>query len=84
MTPADLAALLRTVTVTVVRDRGLDDAAVPESVVVERPRHADHGDYATNIALRLGKKLGVAPRDLAGWRLASLVPLRAGVVVPRV
>ncbi|MCF3939064.1 arginine--tRNA ligase [Gordonia tangerina] len=67
MTPADLAALLRTVTVTVVRDRGLDDAAVPESVVVERPRHADHGDYATNIALRLGKKLGVAPRDLAGW-----------------
>jgi arginyl-tRNA synthetase len=67
VTPADLAALLRTVTVTVVRDRGLDDAAVPESVVVERPRHADHGDYATNIALRLGKKLGVAPRDLAGW-----------------
>ncbi|MEE4022531.1 arginine--tRNA ligase [Gordonia sp. PKS22-38] len=67
MTPADLAALLRTVTLTVVRDRGLDDSLVPETVVVERPRHADHGDYATNIALRLGKQLGVAPRDLAGW-----------------
>ncbi|MXP23185.1 arginine--tRNA ligase [Gordonia sp. HNM0687] len=67
MTPADLAALLRTVTMTVVRDHGLDDTVVPETVVVERPRHADHGDYATNIALRIGKKLGVAPRDLADW-----------------
>ncbi|MDY6810247.1 MAG: arginine--tRNA ligase [Actinomycetota bacterium] len=67
MTPADLAALLRTVTLTVVRDHGLDDSVVPETVVVERPRHADHGDYATNIALRIGKKLGVAPRDLADW-----------------
>ncbi|AZG44768.1 arginine--tRNA ligase [Gordonia insulae] len=67
MTPADLAALLAAVTLTVVRDRGLDDSLVPETVVVERPRHADHGDYATNIALQLGKKLGVAPRELAGW-----------------
>ncbi|ROZ88903.1 arginine--tRNA ligase [Gordonia sp. OPL2] len=67
MTPADLAELLRAVTLTVVRDRGLDDALVPETVVVERPRHADHGDYATNIALRIGKNLGVSPRELAGW-----------------
>ncbi|WAC54891.1 arginine--tRNA ligase [Gordonia sp. SL306] len=67
MTPADLAALLAAATLTVVRDHGLDDSIVPDSVVVERPRHADHGDYATNIALQLGKKLGVAPRELAGW-----------------
>ncbi|GAB84663.1 arginine--tRNA ligase [Gordonia rubripertincta] len=67
MTPADLAALLRAVTLTVVRDRGLDENLVPDSIVVERPRHADHGDYSTNIALQLGKRLGVAPRELAGW-----------------
>ncbi len=67
MTPADLAALLRAVTLTVVRDRGLDENLVPDSVVVERPRHADHGDYSTNVALQLGKRLGVAPRELAGW-----------------
>ena len=67
MTPADLAALLRSVTLTVVADHGLDATLVPDTVVVERPRNADHGDYATNIALRLGKKLGVAPRDLATW-----------------
>jgi arginyl-tRNA synthetase len=67
VTPADLAALLRAVTLTVVRDRGLDENLVPDSVVVERPRHADHGDYSTNVALQLGKRLGVAPRELAGW-----------------
>uniref|UniRef100_UPI003D89C9CD arginine--tRNA ligase n=1 Tax=Gordonia sp. B7-2 TaxID=3420932 RepID=UPI003D89C9CD len=67
MTPADLAALLAAVTLTVVRDHGLDETLVPDSVGVERPRHADHGDYSTNIALQLGKRLGVAPRELAGW-----------------
>ncbi|MGV9824580.1 arginine--tRNA ligase [Gordonia sp. NPDC003429] len=67
MTPADLAALLSAVTRAVVSDHGLDDSLVPDSIVVERPRNADHGDYATNIALQLGKRLGVAPRELAGW-----------------
>ncbi|MEP9392114.1 arginine--tRNA ligase [Gordonia sp. VNQ95] len=67
MTPADLAALLSSVTRAVVADHGLDASVVPDAVVVERPRHADHGDYSTNVALRLGKKLGVAPRELAGW-----------------
>ncbi|MGW0038440.1 arginine--tRNA ligase [Gordonia sp. NPDC003376] len=67
MTPADLAVLLSTVTRGVVADHGLDTSLVPDSIVVERPRSADHGDYATNIALQLGKRLGVAPRDLAGW-----------------
>ncbi|WP_439032491.1 arginine--tRNA ligase [Gordonia terrae] len=67
MTPADLAALLRAVTLTVVRDRGLDENLVPDAIVVERPRHADHGDYSTNVALQMGKRLGVKPRELAGW-----------------
>jgi arginyl-tRNA synthetase len=67
VTPADLAALLSSVTRAVVADHGLDASVVPDAVVVERPRHADHGDYSTNVALRLGKKLGVAPRELAGW-----------------
>jgi arginyl-tRNA synthetase len=38
---------------------------VPSQVVVERPRLKGHGDYATNVALQLAKKAGVAPRDLA-------------------
>src|SRR6185312_11153240 len=32
---------------------------------VERPRNPEHGDYASNIALQIGKKAGVSPRELA-------------------
>jgi arginyl-tRNA synthetase len=39
---------------------------VPGTVVVERPKNKDHGDYATNIALQLGKRAGLPPRELAG------------------
>ena len=67
MTPAELAALLGAATRTVVADHDLDTSLVPDTVGVERPRHADHGDYSTNIALQLGKKLGVNPREFAGW-----------------
>ncbi len=38
---------------------------VPATVVVERPKVKEHGDYATNVALQLGKKAGMPPRDLA-------------------
>ncbi len=32
---------------------------------MERPRNPEHGDYASTLALQLGKKAGVAPRELA-------------------
>ncbi|GAB3786512.1 arginine--tRNA ligase [Nocardioides ungokensis] len=38
---------------------------VPASVTVERPRQKGHGDYATNVALQLGKRAGLNPRELA-------------------
>lgn len=38
---------------------------VPGTVVVERPRVREHGDYATNVALQLAKKAGMNPRELA-------------------
>ena len=34
-------------------------------VVLERPRNRDHGDWASNVAMRLAKKLGMNPRELA-------------------
>ena len=73
MTPADLAVLLHAATSTVLTDHGLDVSALPESVVVERPRNPEHGDYATNIALQLGKKVGANPRELAGWLATELI-----------
>ncbi len=72
MTPADLAALLKATAAAVLAEHGLDPAALPDAVTVERPRNPEHGDYATNLALQLGKKVGVSPRELAGWLAAAL------------
>ncbi|MCW2604890.1 MAG: arginine--tRNA ligase, partial [Pseudonocardiales bacterium] len=45
---------------------GADDPAVlAVAIVVERPRNRDHGDYTTNVAMRLAKPVGRAPRDIA-------------------
>ncbi len=38
---------------------------VPTTVKVERPKGREHGDYATNVALQLAKRTGMAPRELA-------------------
>ena len=72
MTPADLAALLKSTAAAVLAEHDLDPAALPATVTVERPRNPEHGDYATNLALQLGKKVGANPRELAGWLAAAL------------
>ena len=72
MTPADLAELLKTTAAAVLAEHGLDAAALPAVVTVERPRNPEHGDYATNVALQVAKKVGVNPRDLAGWLATAL------------
>jgi arginyl-tRNA synthetase len=72
VTPADLADLLKTTAAAVLADHGLDTSALPATVTVERPRNPEHGDYATNLALQLGKKVGANPRELAGWLAAAL------------
>lgn len=72
MTPADLADLLKTTATAVLAEHDLDTAALPATVTVERPRNPEHGDYATNLALQLGKKVGANPRELAGWLAEAL------------
>jgi arginyl-tRNA synthetase len=37
----------------------------PNEVVLDRPKNREHGDYATNVALRLAKTTGQPPRALA-------------------
>jgi len=49
----------------------------------ERPRQADHGDYATNAALMLAGALKAKPRDVAE-RLASAVQGELGAALERV
>ncbi|WP_372594745.1 arginine--tRNA ligase [Actinotalea sp.] len=67
MTPAELSAALRAVLVAAQADGTLPIPAdaLPASVPVERPRSREHGDWATNVAMQLAKKAGLAPRDLA-------------------
>lgn len=64
VTPDQLSTAVRAAVGALV-ERGDLQVAVPDSVVVERPRQAGHGDYATNVAMRLAKPSGKAPRDVA-------------------
>jgi len=73
VTLADLAELLKITAAAVLTERELDSAALPAKVTVERPRNPEHGDYATNLALQLAKKVGANPRELAGWLAVALV-----------
>jgi len=38
---------------------------IPDSLVLDRPKNRDHGDYASSIALALAKPSGKAPREIA-------------------
>ena len=81
MTPADLADVLRDTATTVLVAHGLDPAALPAAVTVERPRNPEHGDYATNLALQVARKVGVNPRELADW-LATALAGAEGIALP--
>ena len=46
-------------------DLALADGAPLPEVRIERPKNREHGDWATNVAMQLAKKVGRAPRDVA-------------------
>ncbi|MGO3508512.1 arginine--tRNA ligase [Glutamicibacter arilaitensis] len=74
MTPEELSAAISACLTEAVA-AGEISVEVPETVRVDRPKSREHGDWATNIALQLGKKAGMAPRDFAqilATRLASV------------
>src|ERR1700679_4279069 len=70
--PADLAELLKATATAVLAEHALDTAALPPAITVERPRNPEHGDYASNLALQVAKKVGANPRELAGWLADAL------------
>ncbi|MER7008619.1 arginine--tRNA ligase [Dactylosporangium sp. NPDC000555] len=65
MTPAELAVAVLDAARAAITERDLDASVLPATTSVERPRNPEHGDYASNIALQLGKKVGLSPRELA-------------------
>ena len=64
--------------------------AFPEAgdfaIELDRPRNADHGDFATNVALQLAKRVGRKPREAAEAIVAALPAsdaiLRADIAGP--
>ncbi|MBS1906735.1 MAG: arginine--tRNA ligase [Actinobacteria bacterium] len=67
MNPEALAAAILSVLVPIADERrpGEPLALEADDIVLERPRNRDHGDWATNVAMRLAKQLGANPRELA-------------------
>jgi arginyl-tRNA synthetase len=56
---AHLAELLQSALQSVVPD------SAPVSIVLERPKSAEHGDFATNLPMQLAKRLKKSPREIA-------------------
>ena len=67
MTPQELAVHLRSAVEAAITAGQLNISVedIPTEIVVERPKNLDHGDWATNIAMQLGKKAGLNPRAAA-------------------
>ena len=64
-----LADAVQTLTGTV-----LPEPVARAAISVERTRDASHGDYASNVALRLARGAGRPPRDIAAAIVQALAP----------
>jgi arginyl-tRNA synthetase len=80
VTPTELSAALLSVVDAAITsgELSVETERRPTAVTVERPKAADHGDYATNIAMQLAKPTGLSPRDVAQI-LAPQIELLSGV-----
>ena len=66
MNPANLSAALLTIVRSALEARGASDTSIElADVALDRPKNRDHGDWASNIAMKLAKRLDVNPRELA-------------------
>ncbi|MFJ3472094.1 arginine--tRNA ligase [Microbacterium maritypicum] len=67
MNPETLAAALLAVLAPIAEERrpGEPLELSASDIVLERPRNRDHGDWSSNIAMRMAKRFGTNPRELA-------------------
>jgi len=77
MSPDALATVLLSVLDQISSERrpGEPLGGTASDIVVERPRNRDHGDWATNAAMKFAKKLGTNPRELAQQIAEQLEPV---------
>ncbi len=69
-----LSAAIQAIVASAIASGQLSGSA-PESIVLERPKNRDHGDYATSIALQLAKAAGKNPREVATLLQAAITQL---------
>ncbi|MFV0320363.1 MAG: arginine--tRNA ligase [Microbacterium sp.] len=74
MNPDALASALLDVVRPLAEARrpGSTDGLQASDLPLERPKNRDHGDWASNAALKLAKKVGANPREFAGDIAAAL------------
>ncbi|QZY51574.1 arginine--tRNA ligase [Leucobacter tenebrionis] len=65
MTPQELALALARILTDIVAARGADIEVTEQDTQVERPKNRDHGDWASNAAMKFAKRIGTNPRELA-------------------
>ena len=56
----------------IVADAGFDLEVTEQDAILDRPRQREHGDWASNIAMKFAKRLGQNPRELATVLAARL------------
>ncbi|MEJ6490391.1 arginine--tRNA ligase [Leucobacter sp. USCH14] len=65
MTPQELSQALAAILADLVAARGSDVEVTEQDTQVERPKNRDHGDWASNAAMKFAKRVGANPRELA-------------------
>ncbi len=72
---SQIAAALRQAAAQLIAGAGQD--IEPPKIELDRPRQADHGDLASNLALQLARPLKANPREIAGQLKDLLVAIDA-------
>lgn len=88
MTPADLSSLLAAELNAIAAERRaagieFDESLLAEVPALERPKSREHGDWASNLAMKVSKAFGMPPRELA-TQLAERLTQHDGIAAVEV
>ncbi|MGK0721327.1 arginine--tRNA ligase [Leucobacter sp. W1478] len=65
MTPQELASALARILNDLIAERGFEIVVTESDAEPERPKNREHGDWASNLAMKFAKRIGTNPRELA-------------------
>lgn len=65
MTPQELATALADILTRIATTHSADFEISEQDTMPERPKNREHGDWASNVAMKYAKRLSLNPRELA-------------------